>query len=61
MLNNKFQSLITFLILMKTDYDKFIAQFVDTKFESTKEMAYEEGGKRVYGKQTNADILFYLL
>ncbi len=46
---------------MKTDYDKFIAEFVDTKFESTKGMEYEESGKRYAGKQTNADIVFYLL
>ena len=46
---------------MKTDYDKFIARFVDTKFESTEGMTYEEGGKRWAGKQTNADIVFYLL
>ena len=46
---------------MKTDYDKFIAQFSDTKFESTKGMTFEEGGKRYHGKQSNADIVFYLL
>ena len=46
---------------MKTNYDKFIAEFVDTKFESTKGMTFEEGGKRRYGKQTNTDIVFYLL
>ncbi len=46
---------------MKTDSDKFIAKFVDTKFESTKGNTYEEGGKRWKGKQTNADIVFYLL
>ena len=51
-----------FLILMKTNYDKFIAQFVDTKFESTKGMEFEEGGKTWNGgKQTNVDIVFYLL
>jgi hypothetical protein len=46
---------------MKTDSDKFIAKFVDTKFESTKGMVYEEGGKTWIGKQSNADIVFYLL
>ena len=46
---------------MKTDYDKFIATFVDTKFESTKGMTFEHGGRRWFGKQTNADIVFYLL
>jgi hypothetical protein len=46
---------------MKTNFDKFIAEFVDTKFESTKGMEFIEGGKRWAGKQTNADILFYLL
>ena len=51
-----------FLILMKTNYDKFIARFVDTKFESTKGMTFEEGGETWNGgKQSNADILFYLL
>ena len=33
-----------FLILMKTNYDKFIARFVDTKFESTEDMTYKLGG-----------------
>ena len=46
---------------MKTDYDKFIARFVDTKFESTKGMTFVDGGKRWTGKQTNVDIVFYLL
>ncbi len=46
---------------MKTDYDKFIARFLDTKFEYTKGMGYREGGKRYPGKQTNSDIVFYLL
>ena len=50
-----------FLILMKTNFGKFIAEFVDTKFESTKGMTFEEGGKTGYVKQTNADIMFYLL
>ena len=46
---------------MKTDYDKFIAQFVDTKFVSTKGMTFKEGWERWAGKQTNVDIVFYLL
>jgi hypothetical protein len=46
---------------MKTNYDKFIAKFVDTKFESTKGMGYEENGKTWDGKQTNVDIVFYIL
>jgi hypothetical protein len=47
---------------MKTDYDKLIAKFVDTKFESTKGMTFEEGGKKWTGvKQSKADIVFYLL
>ena len=51
-----------FLILINTDYDKFIARFVDTTFESTEGMTFEEGGKRWTGaKQTNVDIVFYLL
>jgi hypothetical protein len=50
-----------FLILMKTNFGKFIARFVDTKFESTKGKTFEEGGERYPGKQTNADIMFYLL
>ena len=33
-----------FLILMKTNFGKFIARFVDTKFESTKGMEYKLGG-----------------
>jgi hypothetical protein len=39
---------------MKTNFGKFIAQFLDTKFESTKAMGWN-------GKQTNAYIVFYLL
>jgi hypothetical protein len=46
---------------MKTDSDKFIARFLDTKFESTKGVTYEVSGKTWTGKQTNADIVFYLL
>ncbi len=46
---------------MKTDSDKFIAIFVDTKFESTKGKTFKEGGKRWNGKQTNVDMVFYLL
>ena len=47
---------------MRTNFNKFIAEFVDTKFESTKGMTYEEGGVRwTGGKQTNVDIVFYLL
>ena len=51
-----------FLILIKTNFGKFIARFVDTKFESTKGMTSEEGGKTWNGgKQTKVDIVFYLL
>ncbi len=46
---------------MKTDFDKFIAEFVDTKFESTKGMTFVGGGRKWTGKQTNASIMFYLL
>ncbi len=46
---------------MKTDSDKFIAEFLDTKFESTKGMKFEEGGKTWYVKQTNKHMVFYLL
>lgn len=46
---------------MNADYDKFIAEFVDTKFESTKGMGYEEARVKIPGKQTNGDIVFYLL
>ena len=46
---------------MKTNFGKFIARFLDTKFESTKGMTFEEGGKRYQGNQTNVDIVFYLL
>ncbi len=39
-----------------------IAEFVDTKFESTKGMSNEEGGDTwMGGKQTNVDNVFYLL
>ena len=50
-----------FLILMKTNFGKFIAEFVDTKFESTEGMEFEEGGKRWAGKQSNVNIVFYFL
>ncbi len=50
-----------FLILIKTNFGKFIAKFVDAKFESTKGMTFVEDWERWTGKQSNADIMFYLL
>ncbi len=46
---------------MKTNYDKFIAEFVDTTFESTEGKEFEENGETWNVKQRNADIMFYLL
>jgi len=34
-----------FLLLIKTDEDKFIATFVDSKFENTKGMKYKVDGE----------------
>ncbi len=41
---------------MKTDYDKFIANFVETGGLESK-----DGGKTWDGKQVNKEIVFYLL
>ena len=42
-----------FIVLMSTDYDKFIAQFVDCKFENTRDLSYEIDGNEFEGKLAN--------
>ena len=43
-----------FLVLIKTDNEKFIALFVDSKFEHTGGMEFEANGKKRKGaKLTN--------
>ena len=42
-----------FFILIKTNLGKVIAQFVDSKYESTRDMKFEFNGKKHNGKQTN--------
>ena len=42
-----------FFILIKTNYGKVIAQFVDSKYESTRNMICEINGKKYIGKLTN--------
>ena len=43
-----------FFILIKTNFGKVIAQFVDSKYESTRDMEFEIYGEEYTGcKQTN--------
>ena len=43
-----------FFILIKTNFGKVIAQFVDSKYESTRNMKFEINGKNYTdGKLTN--------
>ena len=42
-----------FLVLISTDYDKLIGQFVDCKFEDTREISYEINGDEFEGKLAN--------
>ena len=42
-----------FLLLIKTNFDKLIALFVDSKFECTKDMSYVVDGEGWIGKLIN--------
>ena len=42
-----------FLVIIKTNYGKIIAWFVDSKFESTRGMSYEINGEKYIGKLIN--------
>ena len=42
-----------FFFLIKTNFDKTIAQFVNSKFESTRDMELEINGMKFSGKLTN--------
>ena len=50
-----------FIVLIKTNFDKFIGIFVDSKYESTEGMINVEDGKTLIGKQANNAMVFYLL
>ena len=51
-----------FLVLIKTNFGKIIAEFIESKYESTKDMEYEINEKKFKGvKETNNSIIFYFL
>jgi hypothetical protein len=50
-----------FLVIIKTNFGKIIGLFVDSKFESTREMRYEINGKEYTGKLMNNVIIYYFL
>ncbi len=51
-----------FLVIIKTNFGQIIAQFADSKFESTRGMRYEINGKKYRdGKLINNYIIYYFL
>ena len=50
-----------FLVIIKTNFGKIIASFVDSKFESTRGMRYEINGIKYIGKLINNEIIYYFL
>jgi hypothetical protein len=51
-----------FFVIIKTNFGKIIGLFIDSKFESTREMKYENNGfKRKGGKIINNVIIYYFL
>ena len=51
-----------FLVLIKTNYDKLIGMFVDSKYEDLREMEFEIDGKKDKGgKLINNLVIFYVL
>ena len=51
-----------FFVRILTNFGKIIALFVDSKYESTRNMSFEINGKEYRGsKQTNNVIIFYFL
>ena len=50
-----------FLVIIRTNFDKIIGCFIDSKFESTRDMEYERNGKIYKGKQINNNIIYYFL
>ncbi len=51
-----------FLVIIKTNFGKIIGWFVDSKFESTREMEYEINGKEYTDcKLINNSIIYYFL
>ena len=55
------ESFPAFLVTIKTNFGKIIACFVDSKFESTRDMICEVNGEKKPGKLINNDIMFYFL
>ena len=42
-----------FFILIQTNFGKVIAQFVDSKYESTRDLKFEVNGEEYIAKLTN--------
>ena len=50
-----------FLVIIRTNFGQIIGCFVDSKFESTRDMEYEIYDKEYRGKQINNMIIYYFL
>ena len=50
-----------FFVRIYTNFGKIIAQFVDSKYESTRNMKCKINGKEYTGKLTKNQIIFYYL
>ena len=50
-----------FLVIIKTNFGKIIAEFVDSKFESTRGLRFEIDGKKYRDKLINNSIIYYFL
>ena len=50
-----------FLVIIRTNFGQIIGCFVDSKFESTKDMEYERNGEIYSGKLINNVIIYYFL
>jgi hypothetical protein len=56
------QEFPAFFVLIKTNFGKTIATFVDSKYESTINMNHEINGEKYTNrKETTNEILFYYL
>ena len=51
-----------FFVRIQTNFDKIIGLFIDSKYESTRDMKYEINGKEYKGvKLINNEIIFYIV
>ena len=50
-----------FLVVLRTNFGKIIACFVDSKFESTRDMECDINGEENTGKLIKNTIMYYFL